>query len=277
MNRANIHARIALLAAALFAAHAAAEETGSLAEFRAISELPQAGDGPSLYGGAEANPADYPATFWSSHDGKGCTSTLVAPRALLTAAHCVEPTHTAHISRNGRRISGTCTPAPGYPQNRTADWALCLMEEPVDAGTFERINTDSTLVARGRKVRLTGFGCTNADLTGGNDGIFREGETEVVDPPRRDNNDIVTRTGAVLCMGDSGGPAFIGFDGGYRKRVVIAVNSGTAVVNGYLTGTSFLSSLATPDAQNFLVGWSNANNIRLCGVSPGAAQCRPGE
>lgn len=274
--RTTVAAPLTLALAVCLPVLALAADSGSLSDFKPISELQQ-GDGPSLFNGREANPADYPASFYSRHAGNSCTSTLVAPRALLTAAHCVERSGVAKLRVGGQLYQGTCTMAPAYPADPTADWAMCLMDQPVPAIRYERINADPAAIFRRMEVRLTGFGCTQEDMTGGNDGIYREGETRVSDLPTDESNDIITRTGAALCMGDSGGPAFIGFDAQYSRRAVIAVNSRTDVYRNRLTGVSFLSSLSTPGAQQFLVGWSNAKGVPLCGLSPAATNCRDGE
>ena len=206
-----------------------------------------------------------------------CTSTLVADRALLTAAHCVANGGRIGIRRKGVRIgTATCTHSPDFAKDKTADWALCLMDAPVAVPLFETINTNRNLLTASRSIRLTGFGCIRRDQEPQAKEQYWEGETRIIDPPTSTSHDIVTRGGAVLCPGDSGGPAFVGFSGDYKKRALVAVNSRTLVdkYTDWVLDTSYLSSVSEKAALDFFTAWSRDNNVAICGLSAGATRCR---
>ncbi len=247
-------------------------------DFVPVSGLKQKPDSPAVIGARVADPALYPASFYSSSGGGRCTSSLVAGNVLLTAAHCVADGGEIAIVIKGKRITGKCTHAPGYVSDDTSDWALCLMASAAPVKPFETVNTDAGRVIKGKDLRLTGFGCTEKNTTGGNDGIYREGEAVIVQVPSAQSNDIVTRASskktAVLCPGDSGGPAFIAVTADYKLRYLASVNSRTEMQGGLVLDTSYLSSVSSTDALDFMKSWSKANGATICGLSPNAKNCR---
>ncbi len=115
---------------------------------------------------------------------------------------------------------------------------------------------------------LTGYGCVQPGGGGGNDGTYRIGEAKVSSIPSRDN-DIVTRGGAALCFGDSGGPAFKYLNAEKTKRVVISVNS-----RGDIRTTSYLPATHTAMAKKFFKDFAEKNGLKICGVHADAMGCR---
>lgn len=288
LNRQRMGLAIALVALAVAAEGQpkTRKDKAKSVMFYAISELTRpAGVGPSVVGGVPAEPKDWPASFYSMHGDSACTSTLVGPRALLTAAHCVAGEAKAVLRFRGQVYSSTCTSSelykPDDPEGKTADWALCLLERAIDGITYETVNADAARVKVGSVVVLTGFGCTKPDMSGGNDGVFRTGTAPVTELPAGSSNDIKTQvhTGqATLCPGDSGGGAFLAA-GGASKRIQISVNSRTQVKmqpdgKEIAVGVSYLSSVSTASAKTFMINWMKQTNQSICGLTPTAANCR---
>lgn len=252
-----------------------AQERGQLtanpgdAEFWAVADLSYDPTEPALLGARVGNPRDYPASFYSASRSGRCTSTLVGPRVLLTAAHCVGNGATATVHHAGRSARSRCTHAPDYSSNPTADWALCLFDTDLTGIVYETISINPGLVTVGTELQLTGFGCTDFDGTGGNDGVYRIGEAPVTGLPNGNDYDIVTEGDVALCFGDSGGPAFRYLDAQRQRRVQVSVNS-----RGNIRDTSYLSSLSTAPAIQFLDRWSSANGARICGIHRDTPNCR---
>lgn len=234
---------------------------------------------PELRGGRVADPKQWQASFYTRSAGGSCTASIVGDRVLLTAAHCVANGAAVTLRRAGIVYRAMCEHAPEYGTTnnaRTADYALCAIDNAIPGIAAERINRDAAALRVGQEILLTGFGCTTNQGTGGNDGVYRIGETRIIALPAGSNNDIVTSGGAGVCFGDSGGPAFLVGPG--NRRTQISVNS--RVQNNSPTGTnlgprSYLSSLSTPQAAAFLSGWSSRNHLRICGLDPQATTCRP--
>lgn len=258
---------IAGIAVGLFCITATAQQAMPI-KFYAVSDLKQTGDGPVLIGGRPANSTEFPASFYSMGAGGNCTSTMVSARALLSAAHCMKDGAKVKLVSAHKEYEATCTHAPDFARNETSDWALCLLAEDLSGIKFERIGVSTTLEL-GDEVLLTGFGCTKSPGVGGNDQIYRIGESTVFRLPTGQSNDIVTSGGAALCFGDSGGPAFFFLDSEKRGRVLISVNS-----RGNIKDTSYLSSVATGPARKFFADWAAANSVRLCGIHLDAKNCR---
>lgn len=237
--------------------------------FHSVLELKQKGVGTVLIGGREARSTDFPASFYARSDGGSCTGTLVSSRVMLIAAHCMDNGAQVVLNFKGTDFAGTCTHAPTYKNNPTADWALCLLGKDVTGIQFEKLNTDASHVKVGTELLLSGYGCVKSPGTGGNDGIYRIGEVGVTQIPAGNSNDILTKGGVALCFGDSGGPAFLYLDANKRDRVVVSVNS-----RGNIKDTSYLSSVTTQSATDFLTSWSAQNSAKLCGLHADAANCR---
>ncbi len=219
----------------------------------------------TLIGGTVANMADWPATFASRQGSSGCTATLLSKDVLQLAAHCVGNGRTSVIQANGTSYTGTCTHAPGYANDATADWALCKMSSSVDRTWYEKVLQDSSKVVVGGKLLLAGNGCTTPGGNDGNFGTLRIGEAGVSSLPSSDN-DIVTNSGAALCFGDSGGSAFH-VEG--PQRWVAGVHS-----RGDIRRVSYLPAVYTQEAKAFYSSWAASKSVLICGIHPLAEKCQ---
>lgn len=221
-----------------------------------------------LINGVPADLKLWPASVYASMGNSRCSATVVGKRTLMIASHCVGNGGTASFSVNAVKYSGTCTQAKEYQNNSTADWALCVLTKDVEGIPFEHLNIDDGKVRVDDEILLTGYGCIKPGGGGGNDGIYRIGKAKVTKVPKGSNHDIVTRGGAALCFGDSGGPAFA-VDEKTGERWLVGINS-----RGDISKTSYLSSVATSVAQNFISEWATKNQQRICGVHSDAQGCR---
>ncbi len=221
----------------------------------------------ALIDGREANPADYPVSFFSQQGNSRCTAFLIGADVLSLAAHCVGNGRSASFPYAGKSYTSVCAHAPEYKDNVTADWALCKVSEVVAGAVAEVISQDAADCSVGATILLTGYGCTKPGGSDSPDGKYRIGEAKIKSCPVGTNYDIKTADGAAVCFGDSGGPSFKIFPDGSRK--VLANTS-----RGDITEVSFLSSLSSPPAKAFYLDWSQKNGSKICGVHADATQCR---
>lgn len=222
----------------------------------------------TLIGGEASDPKEWPANFTTA-SGNSCTGTMIGPRVLQLAAHCVGNGRTATITVGGKTYTSTCTHSPKYKDDATADYALCLMSESVDLAWYESVLTKSTANMKvGDKILLAGMGCTQPGGGGGNDGVFRTGEAPIERMPQS-NNDIITNGNSALCFGDSGGSAYWKDEKGVYK--IAGINS-----RGDIQTTSYLSAVFTKDGNDFYSSWIVKNNAPICGISDGMTKCRGG-
>ena len=170
-----------------------------------------------------------------------CTGTLIAPKTVLTAAHCIyaygqnvqyfvtfgtysdAPTRAVQVTQQYKN--------PAY--NQTAyDFGLLRLATPVLDVTPIQINeTAMTASHVGRTIRHVGFGLTVAG--GQTAGTKRE-----VSYALRRVTPYTIESGAQgkqTCQGDSGGPGFMIMPGETKEKLVGVVSYGdqNCAVEGY--------------------------------------------
>jgi hypothetical protein len=260
-------------------------------DFRPLDELIDEAQ-ISLSGGEPVLLSDWPAVFISSTVEGSCTSTLIGPNTVLTAAHCVdaglapgEPGvqalgGTARINGQGYRLTCMIDPRylayPGDPLGgvrSSFDYGLCSLDRAVDVGLVRPESIDmQTQLAVSAPILMTGYGCTEIRIVGSGTLTYTRG-----DPKLRMNNERISQTGQrggpepqgvwvstiaqenepTLCPGDSGGPVVTGatLHAQTVSRRVAGVNSavGWAPRNGGgWTLYSWMAPLATPEFRTFL-------------------------
>lgn len=197
----------------------------------------------------------FPATFaWA-----GCTATLIGPRVLVTAAHCVEK----YVTVDGKWINNkplkirfkanndavdvkscqgikdymTASVQPGTVRS-SLDFALCDLFENA-APPPETPDLTSAGAASGTRILLAGYGCTEASLRNGiiplfhseygkglRAGFNRLGGDAIQSWISADGK--VGSDRAIVCPGDSGGAVYRGMtvaQASDNNRRIVAVVS----------------------------------------------------
>lgn len=189
--------------------------------------------------------------------GNVCTGTALARDLILTAAHCVAPQATYRISTPDMP-KGIATAwivvhprydAAHYRSGRvTADVALVRLADPLPDEVIPVSIGDAGKVAPGDPFVVAGFG-TIAPRSDAGLGVPRAAtlvatgrpgnlQIRLVDPETKDS-----RFGLGACTGDSGGPAFLAADDGYRIIGIVSWSTGPGLTTGCggLTGITPLS------------------------------------
>lgn len=219
---------------------------------------------PALINGNLIDNFTFPELVYvKNHEGARCSGTVVGPHAILTAAHCIDEQGQIENVYSGPSFlsfTAQCTVHPQYLETGSEmDMAICKTEQELDVIPAS-ISKNS--VKLGQQVLLSGFGCTQSNATGGNDGTLRVGHAIVTELHQSLFPWFVTTGGSAICFGDSGGPAFKDMEPGETRHVVLGVNS-----RGDIHTTSLLTPIYSQKSRKFLRQWAKKNRVEICGLT----------
>ncbi len=178
--------------------------------------------------------------------GNFCTGAVIAPRLVLTAAHCVQPGATYKIVEYGadrqpqlQDVKNIAT-HPSFSMQAmtahraTADVALLQLDAPAKGRNAPVLGVPQVPIVVGSRFTIAGIGVTvrGEGKSGGTvrvAGLVATGrpgtlQIRLVDPVGQG-----TRDGLGACTGDSGGPVFEDRQGG---TVLVGVISWSTGPNG---------------------------------------------
>jgi secreted trypsin-like serine protease len=193
--------------------------------------------------------------------GNFCTGALIAPRLVLTAAHCVQPGATYKIVEYGAdrqppQLQDVKTVAihPGFKMEAmmahraTADVALLQLDAPARGKSVSVLGVPQIPIVAGSRFTIAGIGVSvrGEGKSGGTirvAGLVATGrpgtlQIRLVDPVGQG-----TRDGLGACTGDSGGPVFEDRQDGAALVGVISWSTGPngAAGCGGMTGVTPLT------------------------------------
>lgn len=228
-----------------------------------------------IIGGRYADDGEFPEVVYISNGEARCSASIIGPRTLLTAAHCindegaVKPVSTmpydyvVHARKETYRA--TCTISDKWTGDQHKfehDMALCLIDHKLTI-------KPATVVAQGEgpqvgeTVTHVGFGCVTSRGRGGNDGRLKIGEANVYQLSDGDESYCWESKGDGICYGDSGGPGYRRLtEAKTQQHIVLGVNS-----RGNIYNINILTDLASEKSHQFMRDWAEANQTVICGVN----------
>lgn len=216
-------------------------------EDRPIGQTSQA-----IVGGTAAKVGDFPTVVAVAVGSSFCTGVLVAPKVVLTAAHCILPATVGLADQAAVTadttvfvdtidvLSGTQYPAadtlpnPAYDSSTNAhDVGFVILQNAVTGHTSSPIKTTTGGTSIGTNVTLVGYGVYG--MNGSQPNPAQSGKEFAVDRTTADCDTVATglTTNAAslcidqtdkkgTCVGDAGGPAFAMISG---IRTVVGIQS----------------------------------------------------
>ncbi len=231
-----------------------------------VSDLPESRNQPHVVGGAPASSSELHSTvaiWWHESKSFGCTGTLVAPKVVVTAAHCVAVEDYNYkvvgfeapdnIGIVAGVLDATAPPAEAiYPVakvvahpkygdfgqvdadglGRDEDIAVLVLAQPVTvqppAPVIDLAMVDDVLKPD-TPIVVSGYGVSNESTNA-------EGVLNIASTPYQRRNDaefLAGRPGMPdSCYGDSGGPAYVDVGGVLHLVGVTSRGSGGACGSG---------------------------------------------
>jgi V8-like Glu-specific endopeptidase len=207
-----------------------------------------------------------------------CSAVLISPRALLTAAHCIEPVLHASTSVTVRAMNKpditnlmtsetiivtTYTRHPSWNAADTASdfdlAALLLMTAPV--GVTPAPLASALVSPVGKQVKAMGYGRLNE--TDFSSSGTRRSVMMAITAANVATLDVGDGASTGFCLGDSGGPSFLGTE-------VVGIHSRA---NGATCGSGV--DIRVDNARSFIDAFLNTNDPPQCAADGRCAASCP--
>jgi len=213
---------------------------------------------PQIIGGRDTKDGEFPEVIYVGFGGGSCTASVVGSRVILSAAHCMRDGGAGSFQLKQNRYNvKNCRHHPDY-KRQDVDLALCEITTAVSV-KFAEIAPADYSVEKGDTITMVGYGCTNPNGSGGNNGVLKVGFPKVTG---FSGHDVVTY-GDGLCYGDSGGPAYVQMQDNFMEtHVQITVNS-----KGNIRNTNYTARTYNKTARDFMTAYAKEFSVEICGIN----------
>ncbi len=177
-----------------------------------------------------------------------CSGTVIASRAVLTAAHCLDGETASvkiYLGTGDQLVAKSFHAYPGYQDNTLSvpDVGVVLTSQDLGRGPIPVLFSRDARA--GEDAIIAGWG---QDQNGAGT-TLRAGPTTVGTVGATFLETQYTGTGSNICSGDSGGPLLLSEGGAW------AIGGVTSAASGLCTsGTSYFTSVRDPGVTSFILG-----------------------
>jgi secreted trypsin-like serine protease len=208
----------------------------------------------SIVNGMECSTANSPVVLLNMKDSSGqqagsCSGTVIAPRAILTAAHCVQSPAASikvFLGTGPELVATSFAAHPNWREaNNTAfDAAVVLMPDDIGRTPVPLLLSRDARV--GENATLAGWG---KDSIAGVTSTLRAGVATITAVTSLTLQTTFSSTASSVCQGDSGGPILLLEGSVWAVGGVTSANSTLACS----FGDNFYASIRNADVSTFIL------------------------